>query len=907
MNRENIADVLAAVRLFRGADPALIKRIAQQPRARRQTKPGEPVYETGDPADAIFVAFPSDAEAAGPRGIVELVLPAGEAGLPGHVEHVVAGEAFGEFEFVAAGLIDGKYVRRSSARTLLPCDLYRIPFALLVPVLAEVEAIRGRLIRLSMERLISALAIKATHFLSDRDIALANWLLDAADNVGIAEGRHVRFSRAIGQREIAEALGVSRETISLRLNEWERAGLLNTGGQSQRFEILDYPRVALRAAVRKTDAPAAIDAALGEIDADLDSGDLVRARNVALDMLTFFPASPDLRHRVALAAMRAGAVREAVDVLAQSGYATGGDIDLLSERVRVGLAHPGVAPARLFFGGAEADDEAEPGEVAEVRLPTLVEDIAAIEARARKEMAFATDDSGSRRNYAAVSARLYETVFSATGGTYAGINAAMMSSVAGEAKRSAALARKIVAALGKTPEGYWANATLGEAHLLLGEEKAALEAFGAAAREQDASDGKLSSTRLQLRRIGAHAGLSVERVLDRLPVGGVAVYSGRSFQGLDADAQEDLEAALRPRIESALTEEGIRYVYGSLASGADILIAEAALSAGCDLHVVLPLPVESFVEAAVASGNPPGGPDRWGERFRTCLNRSTSLISAVDLPAPRRALDAYLYRGFRLAAGLALLHADALTGEGVMLAASGGGAASNRSGLAQAMREWSAAGRKLIAIPTEPREAVDPGDWGPDVFAPVVFLWPLEPSADIAALCQAATARTGLSLELSARSSRDRRTGAAMRLSDIKVRARRAGGPCRPLPRVCGAGQDHRRFRAHPRRAWPGQRDGALAPGGRLRPDRISAGNPDRHGGLRGRSASRGRGARDADPHRPHDTGAGRRRPAARRPRRLCSVLCRQRCRARFGGNRNALTAKKDRPASHETGRLTVE
>ena len=187
-----------------------------------------------------------------------------------------------------------------------------------------------------MERLISALAVKTTHFLGDRDIALANWLLDAADNVGIAEGRHVRFSRAIGQREIAEALGVSRETISLRLNEWERAGLLNTGGQSQRFEILDYPRVALRAAVRKNDAPAAIAAALDEIDADLDRGDLVRARNVALDMLTFFPASPELRHRVALAAMRAGAVREAVDVLAQSGYATGGDIDLLSERVTDG-------------------------------------------------------------------------------------------------------------------------------------------------------------------------------------------------------------------------------------------------------------------------------------------------------------------------------------------------------------------------------------------------------------------------------------------------------------------------------------------------------------------------------------------------------------------------------------------
>ncbi len=769
MSREDIAGVLASVRLFRGADPALIQRIAQQPRARRQTKPDEPVYEAGEPADAIFVAFPSAAGAVGPRGIVELVLPAGDAGLPGHVEHVVEGDAFGEFEFVAAGLVDGRHVRRSSARTLVACDLYRIPFALLGPVLAEVAAIRGRLIRLSMERLISALNVKTTHFLGDRDIALANWLLDAADNVGVAEGRHVRFPRAIGQREIADALGVSRETISLRLNEWERAGLLNTGGQSQRFEILDYPRVSLRASVRKDDAPAAIAAALDEIDADLNRGDLVRARNVALDMLTFFPSSPDLRHRVALAAMRAGAVREAVDVLAQSGYATGGDIDLLSQRVRVGLAHAGVAPARLFFGDAGADDDAEPDEAAGARLPTLVEDIAAIEARARKEMAFATEEAGNRQKYAAISARLYATVFAATGGTYAGINAAMMASVAGEAKHSATLARKVLAKLGKAPAGYWANATLGEAHLLLGDARAALAAFAAAAGEPDASDGKLSSTRLQLRRIGTHAAAPVDRILARLPVGGVAVYCGRPFRDRDAAAQERLEQALRPAIAAALASGGIRYVYGSLAAGADILFAEAALAAGCDLHVVLPFPVESFVKTSVATGDPPDEADRWGERFHACLNRSTSLVTAVDHPAHRHAEAAHIDRGFRLAAGLALLHADALTADGVMLAASDDSPQSNRTGIAEAMRAWTDAGRALVTIPMAPADEEDAGARQAEVFAAVVFLWPVEPSADIAALAQAAAARTGVSLELIARSSRDRRTGAAMRLPDIKA------------------------------------------------------------------------------------------------------------------------------------------
>ena len=333
--------------------------------------------------------------------------------------------------------------------------------------------------------------------------------------------------------------------------------------------------------------------------------------------------------------MRAGAVREAVDVLAQSGYATGGDIDLLGERVRVGLAHPGVAPARLFFGGAEADDEAEPGEEAEARLPTLVEDIAAIEARARKEMAFATDDSGSRQKYAAISARLYETIFAATGGTYAGINAAMMSSVAGEAKRSAALARKIVAVLGKAPAGL-----LGERHPRRGP-SAARRGEGRARR---------------IRRGGARTGCLRRQALLHAPAAsphrrpcrpvpsnasstGCRSAASRSIPAarssdLDADAQEDLEEALRPRIAAALAAEGIRYVYGSLASGADILFAEAALAAGCDLHVVLPFPVESFVEDGGRRRQSARGADRWGERFRACLNHSTSLISAVDFPPP---------------------------------------------------------------------------------------------------------------------------------------------------------------------------------------------------------------------------------------------------------------------------------
>ena len=342
-------------------------------RARLAGEAGDMIFEPGDPADAIFTALPRDADPACPRGIVELSLPTSDGGNRLHLEHIVAGDVFGEFEFVAGGLAGGKTIRRSSARIVVPCHLYRVPFALLAAVLAEDEAVRTRLIKLSFDRLMAALNVTSAHLVGDRDVAFANWLIDAAENLGIAEGRHVSFSRPIGQREIAEALGVSRETMSLRLNEWERAGLLNTGGQTQRLEILDYPRVALRAGVQKDSPEAAIAAALVEVDADLARGDLVRARNIGLDMLAMFPSSPELRHRVALANIRAGNVREALAGLAYGGSATGGDVALLRERVVRGAAPPAPPPGPRVFGaggwGVAAALAAAGGAAPRIRRP----------------------------------------------------------------------------------------------------------------------------------------------------------------------------------------------------------------------------------------------------------------------------------------------------------------------------------------------------------------------------------------------------------------------------------------------------------------------------------------------------------------------------------------------------------
>lgn len=776
MSRKDLADTFASVRLLRGAEAAFFDRLAQQPRAKLSAKAGESIFEGGDPADAIFVAFPAEASASAPRGIVELSLPTNDAGGQAHMEHIVAGDVFGEFELVAAGLGGGRVIRRSSARAVVAIDLYRVPFSLLAPLLAESEAVRARLIKLSFDRLTTALNVRSAQLQGDRDGTFADWLVDAAENIGIAEGRHVRFSRTIGQREIAEALGVTRETMSLRLNEWERAGLLNTGGQSQRLEILDYPRVALRAALHREPPQDAILAATAEIDADLSRGDLVRARNVGLDALALFPSSPDLRHRVALANIRAGNVRESLAGLAHGGYATGADVVALRTRVRLGLTRPDVAPGRLFFNSEDGIEEGDPEDVPDFdrRLNVLTEDLAAIEARAQKELAFAAADPTARARHAAVSADYYAAIHEAVGGTYAGVNAAMMARIAGEADRSSAIAARVIRQVGHPPRGYWAQATLGEALLLQGKADDALGAFANADREADASDGHRSSTRVQIRRVATHLGIDAQPFLGALPVGVAATFSGPLFRAerLDTQAQARLEAELRPQIDAAFAQHHVRYLFGALACGADIIAAEAALAAGIAFHAVLPFPVEDFVETSVAIGDSPEAEGRWQERFWQCLRRSESLTTLVERPPETRQLDSYYFHAFKLAAGLALMRADALSSHAVMIAVDNGQAAGSIAGTAVAARDWAATGAPLVRLALPMESSSNHAEPQADPFRPTIFTWPVGEPIDLAATAKRAAKASGIPLNPLPRSSRDRRTGAALVLDSIEAALR---------------------------------------------------------------------------------------------------------------------------------------
>jgi DNA-binding transcriptional MocR family regulator len=179
------------------------------------------------------------------------------------------------------------------------------------------------------------------------DLLLADWLVELSADIGIAEGNRVRFPRKIAQEHIAADLGVSRETISRRLNEWERSGLLRTGARSQQIEILDYQRISRLASLRSARSRAALERTIDDIDAAIARRP-IRARNIGLDIMRYYPSSPELHHRTALAAARSGDAHGALELLARSGLPLAGSLGALEDAVRKARKNPFLPMERIL-------------------------------------------------------------------------------------------------------------------------------------------------------------------------------------------------------------------------------------------------------------------------------------------------------------------------------------------------------------------------------------------------------------------------------------------------------------------------------------------------------------------------------------------------------------------------------
>ncbi len=319
-------------------------------------------------------------------------------------------------------------------------------------------------------------------------------------------------------------------------------------------------------------------------------------------------------------------------------------------------------------------------------------DIAALRARIHKDEALAADGDECRR-LALVAAEDYWRIRLITGGYYPAINAATLTLLGGDVEGAHQLAAEALVLVARSGEAnYYAAATEAEAHLVMGNGLAAAEALRRAAEQHGGDFGALSTTRRQLRLVCRLTGTEPS-LLAPLAGPAVAHFCGHRMTGTNEAGRflPEQEESVAAGMGSLLDDQPFGAAYGSLASGADILWAEALLERGAELHVVLPFALDEFLAVSVA----PAGA-RWVQRCTACLDRASSVTWVTE--------DAYLGDDslFRYcsdsAMGLALLRARFLDAEAFQLAIWDGRAASGPSGTAADIDRWEATGHPVVAL-----------------------------------------------------------------------------------------------------------------------------------------------------------------------------------------------------------------
>jgi class 3 adenylate cyclase len=405
-------------------------------------------------------------------------------------------------------------------------------------------------------------------------------------------------------------------------------------------------------------SPKSTETWLSEVSRHERDGELFRAYDVAMQGLVEHPDALALKHQAVLCLASTGATRQAAEKFAALGLGTA---------------------------------------AATAPTPRLRMDIASLKARLAKDDALARTGE-QRQSQLLEAARLYETAFAEETATanpeayYPGINAASLFLLAGDCESAATLADTVLRQLASLPperRGYYECVSEMEALLVISRLNEARELVNAARRLLAASGAigfrGLASTIRQLRLVVAAnrlddawlAGLAPPRVIHYL---GHIISAPGGAGRFPAEQESEISAAIDARI----TDAGIGFGYGSLAAGADILVAEALLRHGASLHVVLPFDRAEFLEISVR----PAG-SQWVERFEKCFAAAekdgTVRYATEDRYLGDDALFAYCSQ---LAMGLAILRARHLSTEAEQIAVWDGKPPTGPIGTAADMANW---------------------------------------------------------------------------------------------------------------------------------------------------------------------------------------------------------------------------
>ena len=293
------------------------------------------------------------------------------------------------------------------------------------------------------------------------------------------------------------------------------------------------------------------------------------------------------------------------------------------------------------------------------------------------------------------SSEAYRLAYQLSDGYFSGINAATTSFLAGDEGEACELA----AAIGRRPDvaqpqDYFAAASAAEAMLICGEVEEATALYAAARRRSDASPGMVASTARQVALIADRLSTSNDSrlaLLASIRPTPVIHYCGHMFPPGWQEEEEITKA-----ISAILNEFDVMIGYGSLACGADILIAEAILARGGELHVVMPFAEEDFLTTSICVGG-----SGWVERYQKAREAASSITYATEMRWVGG--DEQFAYCAQLVIGLAQLRASVMQADTFQIAVWDGNPALAIAGTAAHIAEWARLGgmTRTISVPAE--------------------------------------------------------------------------------------------------------------------------------------------------------------------------------------------------------------
>jgi CRP-like cAMP-binding protein len=215
--------LLKSTQPFSALDPASLERLVNASRVVVLPK-GRLLFSQSDMADAVYVVC---------AGVIGLVLSTAD-GRELVIGELQAGQMFGELSV----LTDQR--RSTGAVAREHSEVLAIPVNVFQHALETMPALMGQVLKMTAQRLRECSARESALAFLDAPGRLARALLLMNQEAGN------KGTIITSQEEIAQRVGLTRQTVAKELGRWRRAGWLQTG--RNKITLIDLPALQREAA-----------------------------------------------------------------------------------------------------------------------------------------------------------------------------------------------------------------------------------------------------------------------------------------------------------------------------------------------------------------------------------------------------------------------------------------------------------------------------------------------------------------------------------------------------------------------------------------------------------------------------------------------------------------------------------